>query len=52
MALMLIATSFNRPFAMKLVAEIAPEFVPPHSDKKLIELLEGVNCGEREIHCH
>ncbi len=43
---------FNRPFAIKLLAEIAPEFVPPHSDKKLIELLEGVNCGECEIYCY
>ena len=43
---------FNRPFAMKLLAEIAPDFVPPQTNKKMIEHLDGVNCGECEIYCH
>ncbi len=43
---------FNRPFAMKLLCEIAPDFIPPHTGKRLVEHLEGVNCGECEIYCH
>lgn len=43
---------FNRPFAIKLLCEIAPDFIPPHTGKRLSEHLEGVNCGECEIYCH
>jgi len=43
---------FNRPFAMKLLCEIAPDFKPPQTGKRLIEHLEGVNRGECEIYCY
>jgi 2-amino-4-hydroxy-6-hydroxymethyldihydropteridine diphosphokinase len=43
---------FNRPFAMKILCEIAPDFMPPHTGKRLVEHLNGVHCGECEIHCH
>ncbi len=42
---------FNRPFAIKLLAEIAPDFIPPHSDKHLREYLNGVDDEGLEIYC-
>jgi len=42
---------FNRPFAMKLLAEIAPDFIPPHSDKCLKEHLNGADGEGLEIYC-
>jgi 2-amino-4-hydroxy-6-hydroxymethyldihydropteridine diphosphokinase len=42
---------FSRPFAMKILAEIAPEFIPPGSEITLEELSSGV-CNEGiEVHC-
>ena len=32
---------FNRPFAMKILAEIAPDFAPPHSKRTLQEICIG-----------
>ena len=43
---------FNRPFAMKILAEIAPEFTPPGSKVTLQELSSGVSNEGIEIHCH
>ena len=33
---------FNRPFAIKILAEIAPDFIPPCSKKKLQDYLNGI----------
>ena len=41
---------FNRPFAIRLLAEIAPDFVPPHSDKHIEEYLDGVDDEGFEIY--
>jgi 2-amino-4-hydroxy-6-hydroxymethyldihydropteridine diphosphokinase len=43
---------FNRPFAMKILAEIAPQFVPPGSKATLKELSSGVSNEGIAIHCH
>jgi 2-amino-4-hydroxy-6-hydroxymethyldihydropteridine diphosphokinase len=32
---------FNRPFAMRILAEIAPDFVPPRSKRALQEMIIG-----------
>lgn len=42
---------YNRPFAIKLLAEIAPNFVPPLSDKKMKDYLKGVDDEGFEIYC-
>ncbi len=41
---------FNRPFAIKLLAEIAPNFVPPLSDKPMKDYLKGVDDEGFEIY--
>ena len=33
---------FRRPFAIKILAEIAPDFIPPCSKKKLQDYLRGI----------
>jgi 2-amino-4-hydroxy-6-hydroxymethyldihydropteridine diphosphokinase len=43
---------FNRPFAMKILAEIAPQFTPPGSKATLKELSSGVSNEGIAIHCH
>jgi 2-amino-4-hydroxy-6-hydroxymethyldihydropteridine diphosphokinase len=43
---------YNRPFALKLLAEIAPAFIPPNSDKPLKEYLKGINNEGIEIYCN
>ena len=43
---------FNRPFAMKILAEIAPEFIPPGSNITLKELSSRASNEGIEIHCH
>lgn len=44
------ASFFERPFAIKILAEIAPDFVPPRSDKKLKDCLSGVEHEGSEIY--
>lgn len=44
------ASFFKRPFAIEILAEIAPEFVPPCSDKKLKDCLSGVKYEGSEIY--
>lgn len=41
---------FNRPFAIKILAEIAPDFIPPCSSKKLQEYLTGIEHEGFEIY--
>ncbi len=42
---------FNRPFALIPMAEIAPDFIPPDSDKRIEELIpEGMDEGV-EVYC-
>ncbi len=41
---------FNRPFAMKILSEIAPDFRPPGREKTLHELSVGVDNEGIEIH--
>lgn len=42
---------FNRPFAIKILAEIAPDFVPPGSNKTLQEMNTGTKNEGIKIHC-
>lgn len=42
---------FNRPFAIIPLAEIAPNFIPPNSNKKIKELLNEVTDEGVEIYC-
>ena len=44
------ASFFERAFAIKVLAEIAPDFVPPCSDKKLKDYLSGVEHEGSEIY--
>lgn len=44
------ASFFKRPFAIKVLSEIAPDFVPPCSDKKLKDCLSGVEHEGSEIY--
>ena len=44
------ASFFERPFAIEILAEIAPDFVPPCSDKKLKACLSGVEHEGSEIY--
>ncbi len=41
---------FNRSFAMKLCAEIAPNFIPPMSDKRMRDFIKGVGDEGLEIY--
>ncbi len=41
---------FNRPFAVRILAEIAPDFVPPCSSKKLNDYLNGLEHERFEIY--
>jgi 2-amino-4-hydroxy-6-hydroxymethyldihydropteridine diphosphokinase len=41
---------YNRPFAMKILSEIAPDFRPPGSERTLKELSVGVTNEGIEIH--
>ena len=41
---------FNRPFAIKILSEIAPDFVPPGSQHTLQELSSGVSNEGIEIY--
>jgi 2-amino-4-hydroxy-6-hydroxymethyldihydropteridine diphosphokinase len=41
---------FNRPFAMKILAEIAPQFTPPGRKVTLEELSSGASNEGIEIH--
>lgn len=43
---------FNRPFAMKILAEIAPAFTPPGSKATLQELSSEASDEGIEIHCN
>lgn len=42
---------FNRSFAIKILAEIAPDFVPPSSKKKLQDYLKGIDHEGFKIYC-
>ena len=42
---------YNRPFAIKLLAEIAPDFVPPQSEKQVKNYLKGIDDEGFEIYC-
>jgi 2-amino-4-hydroxy-6-hydroxymethyldihydropteridine diphosphokinase len=42
---------FNRPFAIKVLSDIAPDFKPPGSRKTLQELSIGTSNEGIEIHC-
>jgi len=42
---------YNRPFAIKLLAEIAPDFVPPQSEKQVKNYLKGIDNEGFEIYC-
>jgi 2-amino-4-hydroxy-6-hydroxymethyldihydropteridine diphosphokinase len=42
---------YNRRFAVKILADIAPDFVPPQSDKQIKDYLEGVADEGFEIYC-
>jgi 2-amino-4-hydroxy-6-hydroxymethyldihydropteridine diphosphokinase len=42
---------FNRPFAIKILSEIAPDFIPPGSRKTLQEISIGTNNEGIAIHC-
>ena len=44
------ASFFERPFAIEILAEIAPDFVPPCYDKKLKDCLSGVEHEGSEIY--
>jgi len=41
---------FKRPGAVRILAEIAPDFVPPHSRKNLAAFITGEDNGEFEIY--
>ena len=41
---------FERPFAIKILAEIAPDFKPPCSQKKLQDYLDGIEHEGFEIY--
>jgi 2-amino-4-hydroxy-6-hydroxymethyldihydropteridine diphosphokinase len=41
---------FNRPFALKILTEIAPDFVPPHTGKTLQEISIGESDEGIEIY--
>ncbi|GAI55018.1 unnamed protein product, partial [marine sediment metagenome] len=42
---------YNRRFAVKILADIAFDFVPPQSDKQIKDYLEGVADEGFEIYC-
>jgi len=42
---------YNRLFAIIPMAEIAPDFIPPNSTKKIKELITGVSGEGIEIYC-
>ena len=42
---------YKRPFAIRLLAEIAPDFIPPLSDKNIKDYLKGVDDEGSEIYC-
>ena len=42
---------FNRPFAMIPMAEIAPDFIPPLSSRKISELISGEMNEGIEVYC-
>jgi len=41
---------FNRPFAMRILADIAPDFAPPHSERTLQEMSIGESDEGIEIY--
>lgn len=41
---------YNRPFAIKLLAEISPDFVPPRSNKRVKDFLQGTGNEGIEIY--
>jgi len=43
---------YNRPFAIKLLSDIAPGFIPPFSDKPMKEYLKGLDNEGFEIYRH
>lgn len=43
---------FNRPFAIIPMAEIAPEFIPPFSQKKIKELISGEMNERVTVYCN
>jgi 2-amino-4-hydroxy-6-hydroxymethyldihydropteridine diphosphokinase len=42
---------FNRPFAIQLLSEIAPDFVPPHSSRRIRDYVTENRDEGSEIYC-
>ncbi len=42
---------FNRPFALHIIAELAPDFIPPGSDLKMREITREIPDEEIQIYC-
>ncbi len=43
---------YHRPFAIKPLADIAPDFIPPHSKKRIKEYLSEIDDEGIEIYCN
>lgn len=43
---------FRRPFAIQLMAEVAPDFIPPHSSRPIRDYLGEKNNEEPAVYCN
>jgi 2-amino-4-hydroxy-6-hydroxymethyldihydropteridine diphosphokinase len=42
---------YNRPFAIILLGEVAPDYTPPFASKKIKDLLSGASREGIEVYC-